>query len=350
MCAVGSPVQNTVGPVLRQLSDTSQNTGILSHRPSDPLDRLVINSCDKLSSSVENCAAAVACSLAEDVFSSDNIPNDLPVSSNRVMFRSIFQAGRASLSQGKRTSIVSSCNLPWPENNADEEIIENCGSHEHFDMSQPIEFSRQILSAREDLKRPARASQSTINETVNPVQSDNDKFWEQVELNVKSNQHPLKISDLDFTDVTEVDDEFYHSLQPQVDSNVVQNQVVASLRSIPPPPPPPPPPLPLMTDLQLSDGIPVPPVLPVVVSLNTNRSKKTVRLHWKEAKGELLTAGGRQADTIWDQMLREIGSVNIDTNKLEHLFETRTIDMKARVCLTLDYCIHYAVINMFTCT
>jgi hypothetical protein len=326
--------------VLRQLSGTSQNLGLIGHRPSDSDDRHFTNTLDKLSTADEQGVAADLYNHTGDALSSDITSCDLTVNSNRVMFRSIFQAERLSLSQGKRASITSSSDLSRLENTSDEEIIESYGSIEHFDMSQPIgEFSRQILSAREELKRLDRVSQSVVSETVKPVQTDHDKFWEQVELSVKAKQYPLKIGDLDFSDVSEMDDEFCGGLPSPAGSIAVQNQVVASLLSAQPPPPPPPPPLPppppppfpLMTDLQYCDGIPMPPALPVAASLNSSRSKKTVRLHWKEAKAEFVTAGGRRGDTIWDQMLREIGSVKIDPNKLEHLFETRTVDIKTRV-------------------
>jgi hypothetical protein len=331
-----SPIQNTLDLVLRQLSGTSQDKEHTGHRQSVSDDQQFINTCDKMQWSDASHVTANSFSCTGDELS-NIIPNDHMMNSHHIVFRSNSQVERVSLSQGKRIS-NSAASASWLENNSDKELIDNFGSHEHSDMSQPVgEFSKQILSAREELKRPSRVSQPNVSEIVKPVQSDDDRFWEQVALNVKVKQHPLKIGDLDFSDVGEADDEFYCDLQSHVTSSAVQNPVAASLMAVPPPPPPPPPfPPPVMTHFELNSGIPVPPALPVATPVNSNRSRKTVRLHWKEAKADLLTAGGRQADTIWDQMLREIGSVKIDGNKLEHLFETRTVDIRTRVCILLD--------------
>jgi len=66
-----------------------------------------------------------------------------------------------------------------------------------------------------------------------------------------------------------------------------------------------------------------------------------MKLHWKEAKPDVRSVFGSQmTETIWTQMSREIGPVTIDQNKLEHLFETRTVDMKSKVscvCLSLSH-------------
>ena len=62
-----------------------------------------------------------------------------------------------------------------------------------------------------------------------------------------------------------------------------------------------------------------------------------MKLHWREARVDVRTlfkGSPAATETIWTQMSREIGPVKIDCNKLEHLFETRTVDMKSKVSST----------------
>lgn len=55
-----------------------------------------------------------------------------------------------------------------------------------------------------------------------------------------------------------------------------------------------------------------------------------MKLHWKEAKAEFLLPSGRPADTIWTKMTREVGQVSLNTDQLEHLFELKSLDAKAK--------------------
>jgi hypothetical protein len=105
---------------------------------------------------------------------------------------------------------------------------------------------------------------------------------------------------------------------------------------IPPPPPPPglggaPPPPPLPPTL----GLPPPPPLLAPKSPNV---RKTLRLHWTEAKAEFYTPSGRTADTIWSKVAREIGTVKIDTKLFAELFETKTAELKVKV---RAFCFYY---------
>jgi len=90
------------------------------------------------------------------------------------------------------------------------------------------------------------------------------------------------------------------------------------------PPPPPPPPV-------LGGAPPPPPGLAGGI-----KNKKTVKLHWREAKFEFLTPSGRSADTIWSKMSRELGPVKVDSERLEHLFESRAVELKTKVS-TCEY-------------
>lgn len=110
-----------------------------------------------------------------------------------------------------------------------------------------------------------------------------------------------------------------------------KSQAPAATSAFPLPPPPPP--------MAMDDFVPPPPP-PIPISatnqsaLNaavTTKSVKTVKLHWREAKTEYVSAGGSSLDTIWTQVMRDIGDVQIDTNKLEHLFELRTTELNGKV-------------------
>lgn len=57
-----------------------------------------------------------------------------------------------------------------------------------------------------------------------------------------------------------------------------------------------------------------------------------VKLFWKEVREDLIPAYG--VKTIWD----ELPVANIDTQKLEHLFESRAKDLMTKVFFILYYC------------
>ena len=73
---------------------------------------------------------------------------------------------------------------------------------------------------------------------------------------------------------------------------------------------------------------PPPPGLPKAPVVNdANPKKKLVRLFWQEVKNSPLINGVNK--TIWGS----IDSVDVDTKKLEHLFENKTTaKVKVRNC------------------
>lgn len=184
-------------------------------------------------------------------------------------------------------------------------------------------------------KQRKMKEEQEIEEVQAPPKSEADLQWEQIE---KSMKRSLKIKDLDFTELTEVDDVNYIKAQPVGNTPLLPAPLQPSFRlpphnsSLPPPPPPlgglPPPPPPLLGKPPApppppSAGIPPPPPpggLP-------NKGKKMVRLHWKEAKAEFFTPSGQTTDTIWSKLSRDIGPVKVDSEKLEQLFETKTVEL-----------------------
>ena len=178
-----------------------------------------------------------------------------------------------------------------------------------------------------------------------PPKSETDIQWEQIE---KAMKRALQIKDLDFTDLTDADDvNFLDMARPLY--NIIGGGMVpppppppiGGIPLAPPPPfipgaPPPPPGVPLPPPLP-PGGIPPPPPLipggvqPATVPCPFNKNKKTIRLHWREVKNEYKLPSGRMMDTIWTKLDREMGKVKVDTDKLEHLFETRAAEIKQKV-------------------
>ena len=203
-------------------------------------------------------------------------------------------------------------------------------------QDEVIEFTEQISRARSGLVSASRhaAAPPLPPHAVTDANSEMDELWKQISLRVHQ-LNCLKIRDLDFSDLISSDDD---STNPRL---LDAYSLLGSTVSTPPLPPncmipsPPPPPV----DRTIAPP-PPPPSLSTSTS-STAKTRKTMKLHWKEAKPDVRSVFGSQmTETIWTQMSREIGPVTIDQNKLEHLFETRTVDMKSKVscvCLSLSH-------------
>ncbi|XP_073976339.1 formin homology 2 domain containing isoform X4 [Rhodnius prolixus] len=141
--------------------------------------------------------------------------------------------------------------------------------------------------------------------------SETELHWESLK---ERSTRPLRLCDLDFCDLASDDDR-----------DVLAPANVGG--GVPPPPPPvmagsggAPPPAP---------GQPARPPPPVnkasqVVAPPAKKTKKTVKLFWKEVRDDpIVIAKMTPALLLWD----EIRPVVIDTQKLEHLFESRAKDL-----------------------
>lgn len=165
--------------------------------------------------------------------------------------------------------------------------------------------------------------------------SELDSRWEGIERSAR--RRALRINDLDFTDLRDVDD-----------VDVLKAPMVQMMGGVPPPPGmvpppppmggPPPPPPPMMGGIPPPPpGFAPPPPPPGTMGRglkktdDSNRSKKTLRLHWKEVQDKVVvpnpTPDIKNKGTIW----QKIKSTPIDAAKFEHLFETRVVDTKAKV-------------------
>lgn len=143
-----------------------------------------------------------------------------------------------------------------------------------------------------------------------------------------TSKRSLVINGLDFSDLKEEDDKDIMDIRhhnttgppppPPVPGGIPPPPALGGAPPPPPPPggAPPPPPLP--------GGVAPPPPPSAPQESSNAEKKKLVRLFWKEVKNSPLINGINK--TIWGA----IDPVDIDTKKLEHLFETKHT-MKAKV-------------------
>ena len=212
-------------------------------------------------------------------------------------------------------------------------------------------MSGLISKAKEGLaksKSKADLMKSPTTENVPKVsvseskKTENELRWEELMNNLK---RPLNLCDIDFTDLKS-DDEISVLAPASVTNN-----------NLPPPPPPlipkplateapPPPPssLPITQNCILNGSYPKfnyntrnSSHLSNGLSNNeskmamsaTKKNKKTVKLFWKEVRHDPITNVNvpKTKCMIWDELV----SVPVDTQKLEHLFESRAKDLISKV-------------------
>ncbi|GAB1603515.1 FH1/FH2 domain-containing protein 3-like isoform X4 [Argonauta hians] len=175
--------------------------------------------------------------------------------------------------------------------------------------------------------------------------TEGDLEWEKIS---KMLSRPLRIKNMDFTD-----------LQPDDDTDLFAPPVIsAGTAPMPPPPPPPPgggppppppppggapppppppggappppppvpglappPPPPPFGKAGSPAAPPPPPPAPAI-----KKNKKTLKLHWRPLQGNAPPHPAVKGETIWNKL----APVKIDTQKLEHLFESRTNELKQK--------------------
>ena len=132
--------------------------------------------------------------------------------------------------------------------------------------------------------------------------SESDLQWEELEKNLR---RPLKLKDIDFTDLNRADDTNFLNT---VGFGGMQGggtsapppppPMIPGLGPPPPPPPPggglPPPPPPL--------GAPPPPPGAPPGAAQAKKSK-TVKLHWKDVRIEPTLPSGRPMETVWTKVI-----------------------------------------------
>ncbi len=208
------------------------------------------------------------------------------------------------------------------------------------DLSGLLGKAKEGLHSSKRPTKPAQQQQQKPQKPPEPKKSETDLRWEAIQ---KYMTREMKIQGVDFSDLTDADDLNYIDVQPtgplantpalpKYGMPVLPPPPPPPPGGIPPPPPPPPPP---------GSGIPPPPPPPAPMFGGTPqtaasdafpyKTKKTVRIHWKEAHDEFRTPSGRCADTIWSKLSREMGKVKVDHEKLEVLFESKATEIKTKV-------------------
>lgn len=165
------------------------------------------------------------------------------------------------------------------------------------------EMTGLVSRAKEGLAKSKSKADVVIKPAPEPAKkSEAELQWEELVLSVK---RPLSLADLDFTDLATEDE--IDVLSPALVCN-----------GGPPPPPP----------VPRGAGPPPPPVQRTASS-PIRKTKKTVKLFWKEVRDDpIILAKLQKAGMIWD----ELNAVAVDTQKLEHLFESRAKDLITKVC------------------
>ncbi|XP_065094673.1 FH1/FH2 domain-containing protein 1 isoform X4 [Ochlerotatus camptorhynchus] len=192
------------------------------------------------------------------------------------------------------------------------------------DMSGLISKAKEGLAkskSNKDISRSPSVDSDIKKLGGDQKKSENELHWEEI---VKNMTRKLNLCDLDFTDLTSDDDK--DVLAPRGFGGAV-----------PPPPPPgglmppinvmPPPPSNLMPPMFPIGGLPnlVGMTNGDLSGTNTiKKNKKTVKLFWKEVREDMIPATIHR--TIWD----ELPEANVDTQKLEHLFESRAKDLMTK--------------------
>ncbi|XP_055631021.1 serine-rich adhesin for platelets isoform X3 [Toxorhynchites rutilus septentrionalis] len=200
------------------------------------------------------------------------------------------------------------------------------------DMSGLISKAKEGLAkskSNKDISRSPSVDNDIKKLASEQKKSENELHWEEI---VKNMTRKLNLCDLDFTDLTSDDDK--DVLAPRGFGGAV-----------PPPPPPcgmmppvnvmPPPPnmmmLPPPTNQMpspyASGGQPNAAAMTNgdMSGVNTiKKNKKTVKLFWKEVREDMIPTTLQR--TIWD----ELPEATVDTQKLEHLFESRAKDLMTK--------------------
>ncbi len=156
--------------------------------------------------------------------------------------------------------------------------------------------------------------------------------WESILSNF---DRPLRICDLDFTDLQQEEEE--------EDASEATSALGIPLPPPPPVPPPPaaavpPPPPPLSLSLSLSTG-PQPPPMPAPPPIGDDgrprlvpkKHRKTVKLFWKEIRTlpPVMTTAAlpkSKSTTVWD----ELEPTEVDSSVIEYLFESRAKESAAK--------------------
>lgn len=228
-------------------------------------------------------------------------------------------------------------------------------------ISKAKEGLAKSKSKADIVKSPTGDNLPKINEVK---KSENELHWEEL---VNQMKRPLTLCDLDFTDLNSEDEidvlgpvSVSNGVPPPPPPMVPSTNSLNGIGRAPPPPPPannvgkfPPPfpngPPPLFGVNLKSNRSPTSSPMDSNTNSNTNstsitnnstgikthsqtaitkKNKKTVKLFWKEVRDDPIILSRLDKNImIWDELI----PVTIDTQKLEHLFESRAKDLITKV-------------------
>nr|XP_034337878.1 FH1/FH2 domain-containing protein 3 isoform X13 [Crassostrea gigas] len=198
------------------------------------------------------------------------------------------------------------------------------------DKSGLISRAKEGLQQQITVKKPEPVQPVEVKKTESDVQ------WDKL---LQKLHRPLKIKDLDFTDLKDSEDEDVFA-PPKFDPSLGPPPPPGIPGMIPPPPPPPPfggPPPPPPPPFGGPPPPPPPPFggppkpdtskvnLPPPPGANLKKVKKTIKLHWKTVQPEA-PHPSTKGETIW----KDVINVKVDPDKLEHLFETRSSEINKK--------------------
>lgn len=262
-----------------------------------------------------------------------------PLKSPNVEDSSLVDRGISSLA-GRLSSLQSRSSQPSEDTSRRAEL-EGLEGSAHAARTRLAEEQTKRLRPQHSID--AETHSRTLEKTMmTPLARNSKDAWE----HLQPSSRELRIKDLDFSDLLEEED--IDVLDVDAFDTGVINGVPPppppppGLGSLPPPPPPPPPPgtggsapPPPPPAPPVTGGLggpPPPPPPPGMSSLSPSsivdpefvKKRKTVKLFWKELKqSESPRKCKFGRGTVW----ASLDKVTIDTNKLEHLFESKAKEL-----------------------
>ncbi|XP_058237308.1 FH1/FH2 domain-containing protein 1 isoform X2 [Hemibagrus wyckioides] len=277
--------------------------------------------------------------MLDMLYSKSSTPSSSgPLKSPNVEDSNQEDLGISSLA-GRLSSLRSRPSQPVEDTSRRAELEELEGSA-HAARTRLAE--EQTKRLRPQYSIDAETHSRTLEKTMmTPLARNSKDAWEHLQPSSKE----LRIKDLDFSDLLEEEDidvldidTFDTSMSNGIPPAPPPPPGLGSLPPPPPPPPPPgmggppPPPPPPPPGRAMLSGPPPPPLPPGMSCLSPTqvvdpefvKKRKTVKLFWKELKqSESPRKCKFGRGTVW----ASLDKVTIDTNKLEHLFESKAKEL-----------------------
>nr|CAD7430078.1 unnamed protein product [Timema monikensis] len=246
--------------------------------------------------------------------------------------------------------------MMYGKNMEGNEVIEPDPNNDNDDT---LERKKHAQVKRENTVKDLTQKLSSQNILISPVEDGNNKVINRIgdmtgliskakeglaKSKSKSLKRPLSLCDLDFTDLRSEDEVDILSPIHVSNGGPPPPPPVPLIKGGAPPPPPPnsrlggmaPPPMPptvngtsmfgLSSRHQRNGGMELDSFNKTQNNNNNTlkKTKKTVKLFWKEVRDDpIILAKLQKTGMIWD----ELNPITVDTQKLEHLFESRAKDL-----------------------